>query len=174
MKANFSRVLRSLKHKNFRLFFGGQVISLTGTCMQSVAQAWLVYRLTDSAFLLGLTGFIGQIRVFLFATLGGAWADRGNQRRMLIGTQAASNTMMFMGMAPFGALLAGVLADYLDAPLALALGGGVCIFAAPHFRQQLPALREEARQIVIALQAAGGAPAEETTGQASAAAARGK
>ncbi|MGH8772977.1 MAG: MFS transporter, partial [Burkholderiales bacterium] len=90
MKANFSRVLRSLKHKNFRLFSGGQVISLTGTWMQTVAQAWLVYRLTDSAFLLGLTGFIGQIPVFLLATLGGAWADRGNRRRMLIGTQAAS------------------------------------------------------------------------------------
>jgi MFS family permease len=84
------RVLRSLDHRNFRLFFAGQLISLTGTWMQSIAQAWLVYRLTDSALLLGLTGFLGQIPVFLFAPFGGALADKGNRRRILICTQAAS------------------------------------------------------------------------------------
>lgn len=86
----YSQLLRSLRHRNFRLFFAGQIISLTGTWMQSVAQAWLVYRLTDSAFLLGLAGFLGQIPVFLFAAFGGALADRTDRRRILVATQAAA------------------------------------------------------------------------------------
>ena len=56
---------RALRHRNYRLFFGGQFLSLTGTWMQSVAQSWLVYRLTGSAALLGLVGFAGHIPVFL-------------------------------------------------------------------------------------------------------------
>ena len=82
--------LRALRHRNFQLFFGGQIISLTGTWMQSVAQAWLVYSLTKSSFLLGAVGFASQIPVFLLAPLGGAAADRINRHRLIIATQIAS------------------------------------------------------------------------------------
>jgi MFS family permease len=82
--------LRALRHRNFQLFFGGQVISLTGTWMQSVAQAWLVYSITKSSFLLGAVGFASQIPVFLLAPLGGAAADRVNRHRLIIATQTAS------------------------------------------------------------------------------------
>ena len=75
----WATTLRALRHRNFQLFFSGQLISLTGTWMQSVAQAWLVYRLTGSALLLGTVGFASQIPVFLFAPLGGITADRVNR-----------------------------------------------------------------------------------------------
>jgi MFS family permease len=80
-------IVRSLRHRNFRLFFGGQSISLIGTWMQRVALGWLVYRMTSSAFLLGLVGFSGQIPTFLFASFAGVLADRLNRRRILILTQ---------------------------------------------------------------------------------------
>jgi MFS family permease len=79
-----------LRHRNFQLFFGGQLISLIGTWMQTVAQSWLVYRLTGSALLLGTVGFAGQIPVFLTAPIGGATADRVNRQRLVIATQVAS------------------------------------------------------------------------------------
>ena len=374
------QVVRALSHRNFQLFFGGQLISLIGTWMQSVAQAWLVYRLTGSTVALGMVGFSGQFPVFLLAPIGGAVADRYGRRRILVGTQsaamllafvlaaltlmdavrvwhifavagvlvasigegwcffvnavsciavivglllmditlhvrvplagsaraeigegfrfvgrtspvlalllllgvvslmgmpyavlmpifadrilhggasglgllmgasgvgalagaltlasrqgvrglgrwvalscagfgvslvlfslsrsfwlsaallvptgfsmmvqmAASNTlvqtmvpdalrgrvmatysMMFMGMAPFGALLAGMLAGHIGAPNTVALGGAVCIIGAIVFGLRLPALRHEARQIIVALQMAGGDPAEEVTGEGS-------
>ena len=82
--------LRALKHRNFQLFFGGQLISLIGTWMQNVAQSWLVYRLTGSALKLGAVGFAGQIPVFLFAPVGGIVADRFNRKQVVIGTQIAS------------------------------------------------------------------------------------
>src|SRR5277367_118524 len=81
---------RALRHRNFQLFFGGQLISLIGTWMQSVAQSWLVYRLTGSALLLGSVGFASQIPVFMFAPLGGITADRFNRRHIVIGTQIAA------------------------------------------------------------------------------------
>ncbi|HUB02395.1 MAG TPA: MFS transporter [Terriglobales bacterium] len=82
--------LRALRHRNFQLFFSGQLISLIGTWMQSVAQAWLVYRLSKSAFLLGAVGFSSQIPVFLVAPLGGITADRVNRQRLVIATQTAA------------------------------------------------------------------------------------
>jgi MFS family permease len=82
--------LRALRHRNFQLFFSGQLISLIGTWMQSVAQAWLVYRLTGSALLLGSVGFASQFPVFLFAPFGGITADRVNRQRLVIATQIAS------------------------------------------------------------------------------------
>jgi MFS family permease len=72
--------------------------------------------------------------------------------------------MMFLGMAPFGALLAGALAHNLGAPVTVALGGVICIVGAVTFGVRLPAFRREARQMIVALQMAGGDPAEETTG----------
>jgi len=91
-----SPILRAFRHRNYRLFFGGQFISLTGTWMQSVAQAWLVYRLTGSAVLLGFVAFSGQIPVFLFASLGGAFADRHDRPRILVATQTASMLLAFV------------------------------------------------------------------------------
>ncbi len=87
---------RALRHRNFQLFFSGQLISLIGTWMQNVAQAWLVYRLTGSALLLGSVGFASQIPVFLFAPLGGVTADRYNRQRVVIGTQTASMLLAFI------------------------------------------------------------------------------
>ena len=83
-------MLRALQYRNYRLFFMGQIVSLVGTWMQSVAQSWLVYRLTGSSFLLGITGFCSQIPVFLMAPLGGMLADRHSRHRIVIATQSSA------------------------------------------------------------------------------------
>jgi MFS family permease len=88
--------LRALEHRNFQLFFGGQLISLIGTWMQNVAQAWLVYKLTGSSLLLGSVGFASQFPVFLAAPLGGMVADRYNRHRVVIATQTASMMLAFI------------------------------------------------------------------------------
>jgi MFS family permease len=88
----------------------------------------------------------------------------------LRGRTMAVYSMMFMGMAPFGALLAGTLAGHLGAPATVGIGGVVCVLAAGGFALYLPAFRREARQLIVALQMAGGDPAEETTGEGSVAA----
>ncbi len=80
--------LRALRHRNYQLFFIGQLISLIGTWMDQVAESWLVYRLTGSALLLGTVAFAGQIPVFLLAPLGGTIADRYNRRNILVITQS--------------------------------------------------------------------------------------
>lgn len=82
--------LRTLKHRNFQLFLSGQLISLIGTWLQSVAESWLVYRLTGSSVLLGSMAFAGQIPVFLLAPVGGIVADRFSRRRIIIATQTLS------------------------------------------------------------------------------------
>jgi MFS family permease len=87
---------RALRHRNFQLFFGGQLISLIGTWMQTVAQSWLVYRLTGSGLLLGAVGFASQIPVFLVAPIGGITADRSNRHRVVIATQIASMVLAFV------------------------------------------------------------------------------
>jgi MFS family permease len=89
-KARVPTMLRALRHRNFQLFFGGQLISLIGTWMQMVAQSWLVYRLTGSSLLLGTVGFAGQIPVFLLAPVGGVVADRHNRHRIVIATQTSA------------------------------------------------------------------------------------
>ncbi len=82
-----SRAWRSLRYRNFRLYFSGQSISLIGTWMTRLATSWLVYRLTGSAFLLGVVGFAGQIPTFLFAPFAGVWIDRLDRRQVLLVTQ---------------------------------------------------------------------------------------
>jgi MFS family permease len=82
--------LRALRHRNYRLFFCGQLLSLIGTWMTQVATSWLVYRLTNSALLLGLVGFSGQIPALLLAPFGGVWVDRVNRHRLLKVTQTLS------------------------------------------------------------------------------------
>ena len=81
------QTLRALTHRNYRLFFTGQSISLIGTWMQQIARGWLVYRLTDSAFLLGLVGFASQVPTFVLASFAGVLADRHNKHRIIIATQ---------------------------------------------------------------------------------------
>jgi len=112
-------MLRSLRHRNYRLFFAGQLISLIGTWMQNVAQAWLVYRMTGSAALLGLIGFANQIPIFLVAPLGGYVADRHRRQRVVICTQTASLVLAFI----LGWLtLAGVVRVWEVGVLAAGLG----------------------------------------------------
>jgi MFS family permease len=83
-------LLRSLRHRNYRLYFTGQSISLIGTWMQRMAVSWLVYRLTRSAAMLGLVAFAGQIPSFLFSAYGGIISDRYHRFRILLVTQIAS------------------------------------------------------------------------------------
>jgi MFS family permease len=84
---DFSHAWRALRHRNFRLFFGGQSISLIGTWMTRIATSWLVYRLTGSALLLGTVSFAGQIPTFLLAPLAGVIVDRIDRRKVLVWTQ---------------------------------------------------------------------------------------
>jgi MFS family permease len=86
----------ALRHRNFQIFFGGQLISLIGTWIQNVALAWLVYRLSGSGLLLGSVGFAGQIPVFLLAPLGGVAADRVNRQRVIVLTQTVSMLLAFI------------------------------------------------------------------------------
>jgi MFS family permease len=85
--SSISHAWRALRHYNFRLYFGGQSVSLIGTWMTRLATSWLVYRLTGSAFLLGVVGFAGQIPTFLLAPFAGVWVDRLNRRNVLVVTQ---------------------------------------------------------------------------------------
>jgi MFS family permease len=83
----FKHTLRALKYRNYRLYFFGQGVSLIGTWIQQVAMGWLVYSLTNSAFLLGFVGFVGTIPTFLLTPFAGVFADRWNRRNTLIITQ---------------------------------------------------------------------------------------
>jgi MFS family permease len=95
-----SHAWRALRHRNFRLFFSGQSISLIGTWMTRIATSWLVYRLTGSALLLGLVGFMGQIPTFLLAPFAGVWVDRLDRRQVLLWTQAlaAAQSLLLAGL----------------------------------------------------------------------------
>src|SRR5512136_1427662 len=79
--------LRSLRKRDLRLFFAGQTVSLAGTWMQTVAQSWLVWRLTRSSGMLGLVTFLGSAPVFLFGIWAGSLADRHPRRRIVLLTQ---------------------------------------------------------------------------------------
>src|SRR5437773_2531149 len=81
---------RALRHRNFRLFISGQAVSLTGTWMQNVAQAWLVYRLTHSELLLGTAWFCTQIPVFALGAIGGMACDRYSRWKLVLVTQTLS------------------------------------------------------------------------------------
>jgi MFS family permease len=109
-----SHAWRALRHRNFRLFFGGQTISLIGTWMTRVATGWLVYRLTGSALLLGTVSFAGQIPSFLLAPFAGVWVDRLDRRQVLVWTQTLS-------MVQSLTLAALTLSGHITIPLLLAL-----------------------------------------------------
>jgi MFS family permease len=109
-----SHAWRALRHRNFRLFFGGQTISLIGTWMTRVATGWLVYRITGSALLLGTVSFAGQIPTFLLAPFAGVWVDRLDRRQVLVWTQTLS-------MVQSLTLAALTLSNHITIPLLLGL-----------------------------------------------------
>lgn len=126
--------MRALAHRNFRLYFGGQAISILGSWIQQVALAWLVYRLTGSAALLGITAFCGLIPQLLIGPLAGAWIDKQDKKKWLIGVQAlmAGQAFVLAFLCWTGwigttfivsmALLLGILSSF-DAPLRQSLIG---------------------------------------------------
>jgi MFS family permease len=98
--------LRALRHANFRLFFAGQSVSVIGNWVHMTAMSWLVYRLSGSALLLGLTGFASMVPILLFASLGGLAADRVNRRRLLTITQClAAVHALVMAVLAYAELL---------------------------------------------------------------------
>src|SRR5437764_4702750 len=84
------RIFSALVSRNYRLYFGGQLVSLVGTWMTQTASLWLVYHLSSSAFLLGLVGFASQVPIFAMAPFAGVWIDRVNRHRLLVITQILS------------------------------------------------------------------------------------
>ena len=110
---------RALRHRNFRLFITGQIVSLVGTWMQNVAQAWLVYRLTHSELLLGTAWFCTQIPVFALGPLGGLAADRFSRHKLVIVTQTLS---MFQAFALAALTLSGKVQVWHVLALAVVLG----------------------------------------------------
>lgn len=117
--ANLKQILRALRHRNFRLYAAGQIVSLTGTWMQQIAMGWLVYRLTDSALLLGLVGFASQAPALLLMSVAGVLADRWSCRRMLLVTQS----LAMLQAAAVGALaLTGLIEVWHIVALAVFLG----------------------------------------------------
>jgi len=95
-QAAFKFVIRAFRYRNYRLFFGGQGVSLVGTWMQQIGMIWLVYRLTGSAFLLGLIGFTGQVPTFVLTSFAGVFADRIDRRKLLLATQIFAMIQAFL------------------------------------------------------------------------------
>ncbi len=112
-------IFRSLKYRNYKLFFSGQSISLIGTWMQRIALPWLVYHITGSAFLLGLVGFAGQIPTFLLSPLAGVVTDKFNRYRVLLITQVAS---LIQASILAALALTGVIQIWHIVVLSIALG----------------------------------------------------
>src|SRR5258706_105039 len=110
---------RSLGHRNFRLYWIGQLVSLVGTWMQSVAQGWLMHRLTDSAFMLGLLGFMQSLPVLLFSLWAGVVADRVDKRRLLYLTQGAA---LLQAAVLAAAVLNGAVRPWMVLALAFVFG----------------------------------------------------
>ena len=142
-----SHAWRALRHRNFRLFFGGQTISLTGTWMTRVATGWLVYRLTGSALLLGTVSFAGQIPTFLVAPFAGVWVDRLDKRQVLVWTQTLS---MLQSLA----LAALTLSGHITIPVLLALSvlqGCVNAFDMPGRQSFMVMMVEDKRDLQNAI-----------------------
>ncbi len=117
----------ALKVKSFRVYWFGMLVSLIGTWVQAVAQSWLVFQLTNSAFLLGVVGFLSSIPVFLLSLFGGVLADRMNKRNILIATQSAFMFLAFL----LAVLTQWKLITPFQIMLIAALNGVVMAFDAP-------------------------------------------
>ncbi|HEX8917613.1 MAG TPA: MFS transporter [Chloroflexota bacterium] len=122
--ADLRRAFRSLRQRNFRLFWFGQAISLIGTWMQITGQAWLVLQLTHSAFQLGLVGALQSMPVLLFSLVGGVFADRWPKRRLLFGTQSAA---MIQACLLWTLVVSGAIQIWQVYLLALLLGFAYCL-----------------------------------------------
>src|SRR3954447_19571531 len=96
MASGARQLTRALQHRNYRLFFGGQSLSLVGTWITRVATSWLVYRLTGSELLLGVVGLCGQIPTLILAPLAGVLVDRSSRHRILLITQVLSMIQSFI------------------------------------------------------------------------------
>ena len=124
------RVFKAFQYRDFRLLWFGACTSSIGTWMQLVAQAWLIYRLSDSAVYLGLDTFCGQIPIFLFSLFGGVYADRKSRRNILIVSQFVQMTCAFtlaVLIPVIGALIAcAAVAAYV---LYIAAGTGLRLAA---------------------------------------------
>jgi MFS family permease len=123
----YSHAWKALKHRNFKLFVGGQSISLIGTWMTRLATSWLVYRLTGSALLLGVVGFSGQILTFLLAPFAGVWVERLDRRKLLVWTQALAG---LQSLAMAGLTLAKIITIH-EIILLAALQGLINAFDMP-------------------------------------------
>ncbi|HEY2016134.1 MAG TPA: MFS transporter [Bryobacteraceae bacterium] len=117
--ARWTLLTRALQSRNYRLFFSGQVVSLVGTWMTRVATSWLVYRVTDSPFLLGFTSFAGQIPIFFLSPVAGVLVDRWDRHRTLVITQILS---MLQSFALAALALSGVITVWEIILLALFQG----------------------------------------------------
>lgn len=111
--------LRAFRHRNFRFYFCGQSLSMVGTWIQQIAMSWLVYRLTDSPFLLGVTAFAGQIPVLLLGALGGVWSDRVDRHKLLVATQLLA---FLQGLALSGLTYSGAVEVWHIIALTTVLG----------------------------------------------------
>jgi MFS family permease len=138
-----ARAWRALRHRNFRLFAGGQSISLIGTWMTRIATGWLVYHLTSSALLLGIVSFAGQIPTFLLAPFAGVWVDRWDRHRVLVWTQVGSMLQSF-------ALAALTLSRHINIHEVLwlsALQGAINAFDMPARQSFLVQMVEDRRDL---------------------------
>src|ERR1043165_7563698 len=117
----------ALRHRNFRLFFAGQLISLIGTWMQNTAQGWLVYQLTGSKMLLGVVAAVGSAPMMLFSIWGGSVADRHPKRQIVLYTQTSMMICAFV----FAALVASRLIRPWHILILAALGGLAMAFDMP-------------------------------------------
>lgn len=118
-RGGLRQTFRALRHRNFRLFVSGQIVSLIGTWMQNVSQAWLVYRLTHSEFLLGAAWFCSQIAVFALGPLGGLASDRYSRHKLVMLTQALA---MLQALALAVLTLTGTVEVWHVMVLAVLLG----------------------------------------------------
>lgn len=118
-KQKILKLFPALRHRNYRTYFVGQLISLIGTWLQTVAQGWLVFELTGSAFMLGVVAALGFLPMMMFGLFGGVLVDRFDKRKLIIGTQLAS---MILALTLGGLGLAGLANIYLVSLMAFLLG----------------------------------------------------
>src|SRR5215831_5763038 len=133
------RVFKAFQYRDFRLMWIGACTSSVGTWMQNLAQSWMVYQLSKSAFLLGLDAFLGGIPIFLFSLVGGVVADRIDRRKVLLGSQFVQ-----MGCALLLTLLIVLKAVHVWEVLACSFIAGLAqAFGGPAYQALIPTLVEK-------------------------------
>src|SRR2546425_4936730 len=119
LRGHLAHTFRALRHRNFRLYWTGQLVSLIGTWMQSVAQGWLMHRLTSSAFMLGLLGFMQFLPVLLLSLWAGVIVDEADKRRLLLITQTA---FLIQAVLLATAVSTGIVQPWMVLALAFVFG----------------------------------------------------